>query len=51
MSSYHMIVRQPIADPAEDFKAFEYYGQAFVNEVYAHYRHPIDPGFDSRRLF
>ncbi len=64
MFHYHIIVNLPeqtlsgvidfnwrVADPAGDFKAFEYYGQSFLDEVYAHYRHPVDPGFDSRRLF
>ena len=40
-----------ITDPAGDFKAFEYYSPAFLDEVYAHYHHPVDPEFDSRRLF
>lgn len=64
MFPYHIIVNPEIqglsgvidfswriADPAGDFKAFEYYSQPFVDEVYAYYRHPIDSGFDSRRLF
>lgn len=40
-----------IADPAGDFKAFEYYGRAFIDEVYVHYRGTVDPGFERRRLF
>ncbi len=40
-----------IADPANDFKAFEHYGQAFVAEVYSTYDLPIDDSFDMRRLF
>lgn len=64
MFPYHIIVNSDshelvgvidfswrIADPAGDFKAFEYYGPAFVEEVYAHYHGAVDPGFDSRRLF
>lgn len=64
MHPYHIIVNPDfhqlvgvidftwrIADPAGDFKAFEYYGQEFVAEVYAHYRDTVDPGFERRRLF
>lgn len=64
MSPYHIIVDPDshdlvgvidfswrIADPAGDFKTFEYYGQDFVEEAYAHYRGSVDPGFDRRRLF
>ncbi len=64
MFSYHIIVDPDshaltgvidfswrIADPAGDFKAFEYYGQAFVDEVYASYTGTVDPGFERRRLF
>lgn len=40
-----------IADPANDFKAFEYYGKAFVNDVYKNYSLPIDEEFEKRRLF
>lgn len=40
-----------IADPASDFRAFEYYGRAFVDEVYANYRGTVDSGFERRRLF
>jgi aminoglycoside 2''-phosphotransferase len=40
-----------IADPANDFKAFEHYGQAFVAEVYSTYDLPIDDSFEMRRLF
>lgn len=40
-----------IADPANDFKAFEYYGKDFVNEVYKNYSLPIDEDFEIRRLF
>ena len=40
-----------IADPANDFKAFEHYGPEFVAEVYAHYHGTVDPGFDRRRVF
>lgn len=40
-----------IADPANDFKAFSAYGPAFVDELYAHYHHPVDDEFDARRLF
>ena len=40
-----------IADPANDFKAFEHYGPEFVAEVYAHYHGAVDAGFDRRRLF
>jgi aminoglycoside 2''-phosphotransferase len=40
-----------IADPANDFKAFEYYGKDFVKEVYKSYSLPIDEDFEKRRLF
>lgn len=40
-----------IADPARDFKAFEYYGNDFVKEVYKHYSLPVDENFEKRRLF
>lgn len=40
-----------IADPANDFKAFEYYGKEFVEEVYKNYSLPIDNDFEKRRLF
>lgn len=40
-----------IADPASDFKAFEYYGQEFVREVYRTYTHSVDDDFERRRLF
>lgn len=40
-----------IADPANDFKAFEHYGPNFVKDVYANYDMPIDSTFDMRRLF
>ena len=40
-----------IADPANDFKAFEYFGRAFVDEVYKHYGLSVDEGFEKRRLF
>lgn len=40
-----------IADPANDFKAFEHYGPEFVKEVYANYNRPIDGIFEMRRLF
>ncbi|HSW88625.1 MAG TPA: phosphotransferase [Candidatus Saccharimonadales bacterium] len=40
-----------IADPANDFKAFEYYGEDFVKEVYKHYTLPMDEDFNKRRLF
>ncbi len=40
-----------IHDPANDFKAFEYYGSDFVQEVYKNYSLPIDKDFDKRRLF
>ena len=40
-----------IADPANDFKAFEYYGKDFVDEVYKNYTLPIDEDFENRRLF
>lgn len=64
MHPYHIIVNPErralagvidfawrIADPAGDFKAFEYYGQEFVDEVYAHYQGAVDPGFERRRRF
>ncbi len=40
-----------IADPANDFKAFEHYGEAFVAEVYANYDAPLDDSFEKRRLY
>ncbi|CAA9549705.1 MAG: hypothetical protein AVDCRST_MAG87-764 [uncultured Thermomicrobiales bacterium] len=40
-----------IADPANDFKAFDHYGPEFVAEVYAHYGGTVDAGFEARRLF
>ena len=40
-----------IADPARDFKAFEYYGKDFVREVYKSYFLPRDEHFEKRRLF
>jgi aminoglycoside 2''-phosphotransferase len=40
-----------IADPANDFKAFEHYGPALVKEVYANYSLPVDGTFEMRRLF
>jgi aminoglycoside 2''-phosphotransferase len=40
-----------IADPANDFKAFEYYGDDFVKEVYKSYSLPIDEDFEKRRFF
>lgn len=40
-----------IADPARDFKAFEYYGPEFVAAVYQQYQAPRDASFDARRLF
>jgi aminoglycoside phosphotransferase (APT) family kinase protein len=40
-----------IADPANDFKAFEYYGKDFVNEVYKSYSLSVDEDFEERRLF
>jgi len=40
-----------IADPANDFKAFEYYGSEFVKEVYKNYSLPVDENFEKRRLF
>ena len=40
-----------IADPANDFKAFEHYGSDFVKEVYDNYCLPTDDGFEMRRLF
>lgn len=40
-----------IADPANDFKAFEYYGEDFVKEVYKYYTLAIDKNFNKRRLF
>lgn len=40
-----------IADAANDFKAFEYYGNDFVQEVYRNYSLPRDKQFDKRRLF
>lgn len=40
-----------IADPARDFKAFEYYGTEFVKEVYRSYSLPRDEHFEQRRLF
>ncbi|HSW97806.1 MAG TPA: aminoglycoside phosphotransferase family protein [Candidatus Saccharimonadales bacterium] len=40
-----------IADPANDFKAFEYYGSDFVKEVYKGYTLPRDENFEKRRLF
>lgn len=40
-----------ISDPANDFKAFEYYGEDFVNEVYKNYSLPLDEDFEKRRLF
>jgi len=40
-----------IADPARDFKAFEYYGSNFVKDVYKSYSLPIDNNFEKRRLF
>lgn len=40
-----------IADPARDFKAFEYYGSEFVQGVYEHYTQSVDENFEKRRLF
>lgn len=40
-----------IADPANDFKAFEAYGADFVAAVYERYTLPRDASFDMRRLF
>ncbi len=40
-----------IADPAHDFKAFEYYGADFVEAVFQQYRLPRDESFEFRRLF
>ena len=40
-----------IADPANDFKAFEYYGVDFVQEVYKSYGSEVDENFEKRRLF
>lgn len=40
-----------IADPANDFKAFEYYGADFVQEVYKSYKVEVDEHFEKRRLF
>ena len=40
-----------IADPANDFKAFEAYGADFVAAVYQQYTLPRDATFDKRRLF
>ena len=40
-----------IHDPANDFKAFEYYGSDFVKGVYKNYSMSTDKDFDSRRLF
>ncbi len=40
-----------IADPANDFKAFEYYGTDFVQEIYKNYTLSIDENFEKRRLF
>lgn len=40
-----------IADTANDFKAFEHYGNEFVEEIYRNYGLPMDPDFDKRRLF
>lgn len=64
MWTYHIIVNAEnhtlsgvidfwgrIADPANDFKAFEYYGKAFIEEVYRNYTLPRDKNFDKRRLF
>jgi hypothetical protein len=45
------IILRRIADPARDFKAFEYYGKDFVQEVYTHYSLPRDEHFEKRRLF
>lgn len=39
-----------IADPANDFKYFDRYGAAFLQEVYRHYR-DVEPWFDERRTF
>ncbi len=39
-----------IADPANDFKFFDRYGQAFLKTVYANYP-PVDKYFDWRRQF
>ena len=63
MWTYHIIVdpdKHTIAgiidfgeesDPANDFKAFEYYGKNFVKEVYKNYSLPVDEDFEKRRLF
>lgn len=40
-----------ISDPANDFKAFKYYGKDFVKKVYRNYSLPIDDDFEKRRLF
>lgn len=40
-----------IADPAVDFKAFEYYGPEFVATVYQQYELLRDESFETRRLF
>lgn len=39
-----------IADPANDFKVFDGYGEAFLKAVYENYL-PVDEYFDKRRAF
>ncbi|CAN5189553.1 hypothetical protein BH23CHL1_BH23CHL1_25900 [soil metagenome] len=39
-----------IADPANDFKCFDRYGEAFLREAYAQYGE-VDETFDKRREF
>jgi aminoglycoside 2''-phosphotransferase len=64
MWTYHILVDQlrakltgvldywpRIADPANDFKAFEHYGADFVAAVYRQYTLPRDEAFEMRRLF